>query len=216
MNLRIEILQQRTSVQMLQMLVKSRRASAEELAIAERRLAELEELQAPAETTTVIPATLLKQPTTEVINESPPLAENEVRSVRKTLLEHIDAKKRRLADVCNNMHLVPKATPCPELMVEAIELKAEEEELWTKFRYLERNGRLPDEPTEVQEKTNVDLLIATDERKKLAEKRSKLKKKINDLRNKKHRFLDKWKTEFDYVDMTITDLDSRIYILKNS
>ena len=220
MKLEVQIMQQEASVNLLRSLLVCKRTSKEELEKAELRLAELLELRPkapePVKAFSILPK--LEKPKIQQPSASPtptlPPTDNQI-SLRKEIWQQIDKKKRELAEVCNSMHEVPKDAACPELMADALNLKAEEEQLWTKFRYLERNGKLPDEPEPEQKQNSLELLQAINERKKLAEKRSKLKKKLESPLNKKHRLLDRWKTELDYANLELQRLDDNIYLMKN-
>lgn len=198
-------MQQEAAVQLLESLVKTRRASKESLQEARRRLLELKEIAPSTSESGQLPA--------EAKTEKPvdPL-------LSRDLMRQIDDCQRRLARVCNLMHDIPKDVPCPEIMAEAMQIKDEEEDLWSKYRYLERNGRLPEE-TQKEEKLSqersYELLAAVDAKKKLSEKRSKLRKKIADPKNLRNKLLDQWKDDLAQVEMDYHHYDELVKILKS-
>jgi hypothetical protein len=225
------LMQQQASVDMLRALVRTGRAEASELENAERRLQELQGLDPgfgsaqPAEREQ-FKATLREsaEPSRVFAKVSehtdykpvPAAAENgNTMLLRAELMSQIDKLNRKRAEACNAMHAVPKDQECPELMAMALAAHNELEDTWTKYRYLERNGKLPEEETQKAKEVSLELLQKMDERKKLGEKRTKLNKKITDPYNHKNKKLEEWKDEYEFTLLRIKDLDDEIYLLKN-
>ena len=195
---------------MLRVYVACRRVKPQELEAAERRLAELREI-APAPTREI-----QSDPVAAVI--APPAHSPENNLLSAELMRQIDDTHRRLAKVCNSMHDVPKNVACPELMAEAIAIKNEEEDLWTQYRYLERNGRLPEETKEeekLSKERSYELLDAIARKKAITEKKSKLKKKLSDPKNAKNKNRTHWEDELTITNLEWERLDELIKILKD-
>jgi len=225
------LMQQQASVDMLRALVRTGRAEASELENAERRLKELEGLaptapQPECRTTPVgelvemkvvrtAPIIVAAKAKPELPDRSAPNDNADTMLLSAELMSQIDKLTRRRAEACNAMHDVPKDQDCPELMAAAMAIHNELEDVWTKYRYLERNGKLPEQETEKAKEVSLELLKAIDERKRYAEKRSKLKKKLADPYNHKNKKRDTWTEELEYADLEIRRLDDEIYLLKN-
>lgn len=201
----IEIMQQEAAVELIRSLMKSRRATITDLEAAERRLAELKEVQA-------LPTPISSPPASEPIQSKrvDPL-------LSRDLMAKIDDTQKRLAEVCNSMHSIPKDVACPDLMSRAASIKEELEDLWTKYRYLERNGRLPEDEKEEEKlssKRSYELLDAVQKKKSISEKRSKLKAKISNPKNIRSKKLEEWKDELAQADLDYKYFDDLIKILK--
>jgi hypothetical protein len=210
MNANIEILQQRAKVDLLKQLKACGRATADQVLNAERRLVEL--LDITVEMPVIVKPIVLVAKDIDV----PTSIQNiNVTSIRSDIMSEIDKLSRRRAELCNSMHDVPQHTPCPEIMMEIIEIAAKVENAWTRYRYLERNGKLLDETEQVTKAKSIDLMVAVDQRQKLAQKISKLKVKIESVLNQKNRNLDSWKVTYEYSVLERNRLDDEIYILKN-
>jgi hypothetical protein len=219
---KILLMQQRASVDMIRSMVSLGRADVAELENAERRLAELEGLAPPAPNGGAYASPHVGNlSASRCVNHQVP--EEQVQALRQQptmmlsaeLMSQIDKLNRKRAEACNAMHDVPKDQDCPELMAMAVAIHNELEDVWTKYRYLERNGKLPDEETEKAKEVSLELLQKMDERKKLGEKRTKLNKKITDPYNHKNKKLEEWKEEYDFALLRLKDLDDEIYLLKN-
>lgn len=201
----IEIMQQEAAVELIRSLIKSRRATITDLEAAERRLAELKELHASPIT---------------IVTPSPspaPVKEKADPLLSRDLMAKIDDTQKRLAEVCNSMHSIPKDEACPELMARAAGIKQELEDLWTKYRYLQRNGRLPEDEKEEEKlssKRSYELLDAVQKKKSISEKRSKLKAKIANPKNIRSKKLEEWKDELAQADLDYKYFDDLIKILK--
>jgi len=233
------LLQQRASVELQRMLVKTGRGDTAELAQAERRLKELEEVASAECRVPVLADTSDRSARTDIFSgrtekvldsartdnaggteivqanaDSGKLPEGEM-LLRRELMNEIDSLMRQRADASNAMHSIPYDQPCPELMAKALSLHEQVEAAWTKYRYLERNGKLPEIETPQARQHSLELLQKMDERKRMAEKRSKLKKKLEDPTNTRHKKRDEWKEELDYLLLELKHLDDEIYLLKN-
>jgi hypothetical protein len=199
-------MQQQAAVELIKLLMNSRRATEQDLWEAQRRLDELMDLQ-PSEAIASAPE--VPQQPSEPVSVDP--------LVSRALMDKIDEAQKRLGQVCNSMHEVPKDEPCPHLMAQAASVKEEVEDLWTQYRYLQRNGRLPDsvqDEEKLSTKRSYELLEAIAEKKKVSEKRSKLKKKIADPRNLRSKLLDTWKEELAQADNDYAHYVDMIKILK--
>lgn len=216
------LMQQQASVDMLRALVSTGRAEASELENAERRLHELKGLapdlevvqheETPKTSKIVWPQAETKYVGVKVEADVP---NQTTMLLRAELMSQINKLSRKRAEACNAMHDVPKDQDCPELMAMALAAHNELEDTWTKYRYLERNGKLPEEETQKAKEVSLELLQKMDERKKLGEKRTKLNKKITDPYNHKNKKLEEWKEEYSFTLLRIKDLDDEIYLLKN-
>jgi hypothetical protein len=221
------LMQQQASVDMLRAMVRTGRADATELENAERRLKELEGLAPEPETVQQVevpkaPKIVWPQAETKYVGVQVDAVLDFARTdsantmlLRAELMSQIDKLSRKRAEACNAMHAVPKDQDCPELMAMALAAHDELEDTWTKYRYLERKGKLPEEETQKAREVSLELLKAMDERKRYAEKRSKLKKKLADPYNHKNKKRDTWQDELDLASLEIQRLDDEIYLLKN-
>lgn len=222
----IAIMQQQSTVDMLKTLVKNKRAKPEALEQAERRLAELQELQEPGDNAPeFLPQRALTPPDfkTEILHRLPiadppihtALPVPEVMTIARNLMKQIDDLKKQIAAISNSMHLVPEDVPCPELMQEAQALKKEEEALWTKYRFLEKNGHLPEVPEEEEQQRSLELLDAIDKKKKLIDKRYKLRIRIENPANLRNKRLELWKDELTQAELDYQYYDDLIRMLKD-
>jgi hypothetical protein len=204
----VQILQQEATLNMLLQLHKCGRATQEQIDIASRRLEELKGLEPPK---TKAPPPIQ----VPVFKKPEPVQGPSTMNVKKDLMTEIDTLSRKRAELCNSMHDVPFHVSCPEIMNEVVIVAEQIENAWTKYRFIERNGTLPPEPTETQNQKSIKLLLKQDKREKLCQKISKLKKKINDALNTKHSKQDVWQKEFEYGVLELKELDDELYILKN-
>ena len=220
----IAIMQQQSAVDMLRTLVKNRRATPNDLEQAERRLAELKELdKAEDDLDRFKKFSTPVDFKTEVLNLRPTtpqptpeqLAAPEVMTIGRNLMRQIDELKEQIAEISNKMHLVPEDVPCPELMKEAVSLKKEEEAIWTKYYFLQKNGHLPEVPEEESEMRSVELLDAIDKKKRLVDRRHKLKSKIDNPANTRNKKLELWKDQLTQADLDYQYYDDLIRILKD-
>lgn len=209
MSLDILISQQQSSIKMIEMFVRLGRANKEELDVANDKLKKLlSEKEVVAETTELkvskeVPKYVEKK---EVVNLS-------VTPMKQQLLREIKVLRMQQAELSNKLHLVPEGENAAHLTTEIIAFAYKIEGLWTKYRYLERNGVLPDEIEEGTEEKSVELLRLESERKKYCEERSKLKKKLDSAGNKPAQ-VEKWAARKWIVDGIIQDLDAKIKVLK--
>lgn len=176
-----EIRQLEASVEMLRLLVPAKRAKPEELTKAEAQLKKLKG-EETAVKVTERPAPI-----------APAVVAVQTAAVSPSLVEMIFQKKGELMgeikrltaeqnEMSNRLHEIDPAVHCGVLTGNIVSLRRRVEKLWTEYRFIERNGQLPSQSAEKQEKQDpekeVKLLRISQELKSLRDKRLKLEKKL--------------------------------------
>lgn len=205
MGIDVQINQQRTNVKMLETFLKLGRCSIDDLNVEREKLKKLEaEIKVVTEVKAVLPQKDIKAQIVVNTKTTP---------LKQELLQEIRKLRAYQAEVSNKMADVPKNESCKHLTSQAIAYTFQIEKLWTKYRYLEKNGVLPEEKNEVIEEKSVELLRLEAERKRFSEERSKLKRKIAEVGNSE-KLREKWVARKYVVDGIIQDLDGKIRVLK--
>jgi hypothetical protein len=205
MGIDIKINQQRTNVKMLETFFRLGRCSIDDLNYEREKLKRLElEIDIVKQVKEVLPQKQIKAPIVVNTKTTP---------IKQEILQEIRKLRTNQAEVCNQLGDIPKNENCQYLTRQAIAYTFEIEKLWTKYRYLEKNGVLPEENNEIEEEKSVELLRLEAERKKFSEERSKLKKKIAEVGNTE-KLREKWVARKYVVDGIIQDLDGKIRVLK--
>ena len=209
MSIEILINQQQTTIKMLETFAKLGRCSVDELDQAREKLRKLvSEREGFGAVAELKPLKVLKQEPSKVV-----IVDLALTPLKQELLSKARALRKQQAELSNELHLVPNHEHCSELTGEIIDMGFQIEGIWTKYRYLERNGVLPEEHEEVKEEKSVELLRLESERKKFCEERSKLKKKL-EVPGTKSNHKEKWVARKWVVDGIIQDLDAKIKVLK--
>jgi hypothetical protein len=205
MGIEIQINQQQTNVKMLETFFRLGRCSIDDLNYERDKLKKLElEFDFVKQVKDVLPQKQIKAPV--VVN-------TKTTSIKQHLLQDIRKLRTNQAEISNQLGGVPNNKNCQHLTSQSIAYTFEIEKLWTKYRYLEKNGVLPEENNQIEEEKSVELLRLEAERKKFSEERSKLKKKIAEIGNTE-KLQEKWVARKYVVDGIIQDLDGKIRSLK--
>lgn len=213
----VEIRQAEASVKMLEMLVPLRRAPEHELTEARERLAALRgAVVAPAEQedrNEYFERVALERREAEH-REQPVVPTSDLVARKAQVLADADALKRQEAELSNRLHQVPEGETCAELCAEIIALRQRIEGKWTEYRFMERNGRVLDaEPEPVVVQRSGDLLQAERDRQRLADERSKLRKKLADPRKSVAKEV-QWTQRLAVVELEIEAKDLTIRVLR--
>ncbi|GAB3767753.1 hypothetical protein GCM10028818_01120 [Spirosoma horti] len=216
MNLQTQIRQQQSSVQMLEKLVKARRASQAELDRAKSRLADLQ----GHENFVPLPerAQRVDQPAAQPpknLPSGPTLSGDNIARMQADLSKEADTLNRQMAGLSNQLHQVPQNVPCPHLTKPILALKAQIEAIWDKKRYLERNRALPAEPT--QEPDYLPDLVSDDAgkfelahvKRSLIDKRSKLRRKLTDPKSRPSK-RQEWETDLAICEQKIQEIEFKL------
>lgn len=168
---------------MLRAMVHCGRAKQADLDRAELELLELQNARELPKATVYSPAPVEPIPKPVTI---PSPSSNHL-SQTAAISKEIDRLQRQMADLSNELHNIPETVPCPGLTSQIIALKKQIEDLWTKKHLLDRNrtsapvATAVDVPTHQASPADETLLLQlTHERQRLADKRSKLRKKLTD------------------------------------
>jgi len=218
MNLQMQIRQQQSSVQMLEKLVKAKRASPSELTQAKSRLADLQEQE------NFVPnperVQRVDQPAAQPSKDlpsGPTLSGNEYAKTQADLSKELDTVGRQMATLSNSLHQVPQNVPCPHLTKQILELKAKIEAIWDKKHYLERNRALLPEPVADQEPSYLPDLVNDDAgkfqlahiKRRLIDQKSKLKRKLTDPKSKPSK-RQEWETELAICERKIQEIEFKL------
>ena len=213
MNLQNQLRQAEAALSATQMLVKARRATADDVAKAEQHLADVRALigTPPKPVLADVPATaVVVEPLPVVIR---PVATVDALAMQAELSKEADRLNRQMAEMSNQLHKVPPAMTCPELTRPILELKAQIEAIWDKKRYLERNGGLPepaaDVPTADVSPQRYELAY---KKSRLIDRKSKLSRKLEDPKAKDAK-RQEWQTELMKAEMEIQDLELQLATL---
>jgi hypothetical protein len=208
------IRQQQSTVKMLEKLVGAKRASAEELAKARRRLADLEDQL------TFKPLPQLAQVVATPAPVDPTglaLGDDEYTRLQGELSRDLDKLTKKQAQMSNELQLVPRHLPCADKVRAILALKAEIEALWDKKRYLERNHRLPPDVTPETKPDALPTLPGNDEaryelayqKRRLQDQRSKLKRKLDDPKARPSK-RQEWEQELAQCELKIHEVEYRL------
>lgn len=209
MNLPSEIMQAEAFLQLKRIMFKAKRCAKHEVEQAEDKL---NELLIDVENVGDISVMVMPLP------ESPKIVQMYEGSNYDRLQAELTAEAKRLsdeqADVSNAIVAAYRESPnvaVPQLMAEAISLKAQAEKVWDKKKFLERNGYLKDEVDEVEntkESTEVfeKRIISAGKRKLVKDQIYKLEKKIADPT--KH-------VKFNKVEGKLADWNKELLVLQD-
>lgn len=210
MNLQTQISQQQATVRSLEKLLGAKRCTQAELDQAKRRLADL---QAQVNFKPVATPAVQVEP----VATGRRIEGDEYISIQADLSKQADQLNRKMAELSNKLHLVPPTALCPELVKPILSLKADIELIWDKKRYLERNRIMLDEATAGDDQDVLPPPTLTDEnqfqlayeKRRLIDKRSKLKKKLeNPKASEKKRY--EWELELVHVNRGILEIEVKL------
>lgn len=135
---------------------------------------------------------IASEETSEVRHEKP---KKSVAEHQLELTQVASKLRNEQAKLSNTLHLIDPSMNCLELVENILVLRSEIETVWTRKKMLERGLDLAKEETpaeqaeNIEEKNKLTVLI-----RRLTDKRSKLRKKLDDLRiSEKNRV--KWQIE---------------------
>ncbi len=220
-----QIQQAQATIQMLEQMVRARRASEQDVQQAKDRLASL---LIPERTTPPIPLSLkqgegvhrenVDRPVKLVSNVvMEPVAEptgrridqDEYLVLQSELSKDADRLNRQMAELSNQLHKVPSNASCGELTRPILTLKAQIEEIWDKKRYLERNRCLPEEADDQEEATEENSPIKYElayKKRRLIDLRYKLKDKLKNPAAKPGK-VQEWREELARTNLEIAEID---------
>lgn len=211
------VLQKKAAVDMLRAMVHCGRAKQADLDRAELELLELQnqtqELPKSPEAYSPKSAEIIPKPVTH----SP--SSNHL-SQTAAISKEIECLQRQMADLSNELHNIPETVPCPGLTSQIIALKKQIEDLWTKKHLLDRNrtsapvATAVDVPTHQVDPADETLLLQlTHERQRLADKRSKLRKKLTDPKKSVAKNAE-WSQELVKVEFELNAKDVEIQLVR--
>ena len=201
---RLQEIQQATStVQMLEQMVKARRASAQELATARERLALLEAPALPQREVVIDPDSL--EPVGTAISQA------EFLELQAELSKDAERINRQMADLSNQLHKVPPGNTCSELVRPILAMKEQIETIWDKKRYLERNRCLPEEraTAEVAGEQSPEKFRLAYEKRRLVDLRSKLHGKLKNPAARPGK-VQEWREELQRANLEIAEIDIQL------
>ncbi|MCK8492905.1 hypothetical protein M0L20_13640 [Spirosoma sp. RP8] len=217
MNLQTQISQQQATIRSLEKLLGAKRCTQAELDQAKRKLADLEEQLnfRPIAQPQARPVKAVVE--VEPVATGRILEGDEYNSMQADLSKQADQLNKRMAELSNKLHLVPPTVSCPELVKPILDLKAQIETIWDKKRYLERNRFLPEERTHGEVDAPVLEPVQTDatqlqlvyDKRRLIDKRSKLKTKLKDPKASEKKRLE-WETELLKTDLAIQEIEIKL------
>lgn len=217
------ILQAEGNVAMLKMMVSIGRAKKAELEAAEAVLKELKGEIQPVASPIAQPITA---PTPTIPTNYTPLPVPTAHPVSPDFIETIFQRKADLMtdikkltseqnELSNRLKEVPENVECPTMTREIVKLRKRIELLWTDYRFIDRNGQLP-EHKKIEENANDDpdkdiqLLRISQDLKRLRDQRLKLQKKLEKphLHTKFEAVkVPEWQTELIQVQEAIAELE---------
>ncbi|GAB3803425.1 hypothetical protein GCM10028819_33330 [Spirosoma humi] len=215
MNLETQISQQQASIRMLEMFVKAGRCTTGELAQAKRRLADLQEqttfVPIAPRTERVGPASAPVPVATGESTLGRQIVGDEYASIQADLSAEANGLNRQMAELSNQLHKIPSDVSCPQLTRQILELKGKIELIWDKKYYLERNHCLPEEQSTVEAPTLSDAgaFELAIEKRKLIDKRSKLRRKLINPKAKPGKLLE-WETELTQCNLKIQEIEFKL------
>ena len=129
----------------------------------------------------------------EVSHEKP--KQKSVAEIQLELTQVAEKMRQEQAKLSNTLHLIDPGVNCLELVENILDLRLKIEGVWTRKKMIERGVDLskeesPDEQAEnIEEKNKLTVLI-----RRLTDKKSKLRKKLDDLRQPEKKRV-KWQIE---------------------
>lgn len=129
----------------------------------------------------------------EVSHEKP--KQKSVVEIQMELTQAAEKMRQEQAKLSNTLHLIDPGVNCLELVENILDLRSKIEGVWTRKKMIERGVDLakeetPDEQAEnIEEKNKLTILI-----RRLTDKKSKLRKKLDDLRQPEKKRV-KWQIE---------------------
>lgn len=130
--------------------------------------------------------------TSDVSHEKP---KKSVVEIQMELTQAAEKMRQEQAKLSNTLHLIDPGVNCLELVENILDLRSKIEGVWTRKKMIERGLDLakeetPDEQAEnIEEKNKLTILI-----RRLTDKKSKLRKKLDDLRQPEKKRV-KWQIE---------------------
>lgn len=211
MNLQHQLRQAEAALSATQMLCKAKRATTNDVAKAERHLADVRALIArparpvPTDVPEPVPVAVAVRP----------VATDEGLVLQADLSKEADRLNRQMAEMSNQLHKVPPSQNCPELTAPILALKAQIEAVWDKKRYLERNGGLP-EPDGAETAPTANVSPQRYElayrKSRLIDLRCKLTRKLDDPKAKPAK-RQEWETDLMKAEMEIQELEVQLATL---
>lgn len=209
------ILQQESVVEMLKIMVSTGRAKKNELDAA---IATLNAMRGPVQPTTV--STQSKEPVVAtaivpVFETKEPVFIETIFQRKGQLMDEIKKLTAEQSQLSNRLCEIPEDVVCPELTKEIVKLRKRIEQLWTEYRFIDRNGQLPKiakDNTEAPQDPDKDikLLRIASDLKSLRDKRGKLEKKLSTpllaTKNPDTK-IPEWQTELTQVLEAISELE---------
>lgn len=203
----------------LTLMIEAQRAKPSELIEVTQELEKAKGMVAREKANELIPAKEVTKKTIEIPTNQPAKAQKiddeNVTSVffrKGELMENILSKQKAQRALSNKLHTIPTHVDCPELTEATTNLAKEIEELWTEYRFIERNGKLPSEEIsdrQADKEVEFRLLEIANELRSLRDTRLKLEKKIESphLYSKSPKTkLQEWQIELIEVKSKINDL----------
>lgn len=202
---------------MLEIMVKIGRAKASELALAKAVLGELlNPLIPPEPIVEIVPGNDIQPPMQLTRNE--PIDMGMIESVFRKKGELMTEIKRLTAEqneLSNRLHEIDTDQDCPGITRQIVSLRKTIEELWSDYRFIERNGVLPEKKAEtvaepVDPLRELKLLQIGHDLKRLRDIRLKLEKKLEKphLHTKSPELkVPEWQTALIKVQEEISDLE---------
>lgn len=205
MNLQIEIKQAEASVAGLEIMVSVRRASLDELQRAKERLENLKKQLTPPQVISTQKEVIDDRP----IYYQPVTVSAEMQEVLADLHKKIRRQQDQMAELSNQLHLVPDNEPASDLVPAILRHKIEIEGFWDMVHYIERNNAIPEEPEqntrEAIELSGLQKHELMELRKKLTEKASKLRRKLSDPKAKDSKKVE-WESQLIQAEMELKEI----------
>lgn len=213
MNLQALISQQQASVNMLEKLVRARRASEMELDKARARLVDLQAQEGFVPLQEHAHRIDPPQASAPVPVQSTVTAD-EYAGLQADMSKEADRLNRQMADLSNQLHQIPEGVACPQLTSQILAIKSQIETIWDRKRYLERNRSLPPDQ---QPNSSLPELPGDDAgkfelayaKRRLIDLRSKLKKKLTDPKAKPSKRAE-WEQELAECELKIQELEFKL------
>lgn len=131
--------------------------------------------------------------TSEVSHEKP--KQKSVVEIQMELTQAAEKMRQEQSKLSNTLHLIDPGVNCLELVENILDLRSKIEGVWTRKKMIERGVDLAKEETPVEQAENIEeknrltILI-----RRLTDKKSKLRKKLDDLRQPEKKRV-KWQIE---------------------
>ena len=211
MNLQIEIKQAEASVAGLEIMVSVRRASADELQRAKERLENLKRQLTPTKVISTQIQTIDEPP----IYHKPVIVSEDLQAVLADIHKKIRYQQDQMAELSNQLHLIPKDEPASELVPAILAHKKQIEANWDMVYYIERNNALPEVP---EENTREAIELSGLEKHELMQMRQRLREKISKLRRKlldpkaKESKRTEWEVEIRQAEIELQEVENSFLI----